>query len=58
MNFTPESAMEYSVPLEAQKIFKNEILKNSLLPALPSEIHAAGDAVHFGGHALPSIPIN
>jgi hypothetical protein len=48
----------YSVPKEAEKIFENEILKNKLIPSLPSEIQEAGKLVRFEGNDLPSIPIN
>jgi hypothetical protein len=48
----------YSVPNEAEKIFENEILKNKLIPSLPSEIQEAGKLVRFEGNDLPSIPIN
>ena len=46
----------YSVPKEAEKLFKEEILNNSRIPALPKEIKEA--SVHFTGNELPSIPIN
>lgn len=48
----------YSVPDEAAQLFDNGILKNPLLPSLPSEIKEAGSLVHFDGAKLPSIPIN
>ena len=43
----------YSVPGEAQAILEEEILKNPLIPSLPSEVHDAAKQVHFSG-----IPIN
>jgi hypothetical protein len=48
----------YSVPREAQNLFEEEILKNPLIPSLPSEISDAAKLVHITGNASPSIPIN
>ena len=49
---------EYSVPGEAQAVFEREILKNPLIPKLPTEIFDAAKSVHFTGNGSPSIPIN
>jgi crotonobetainyl-CoA:carnitine CoA-transferase CaiB-like acyl-CoA transferase len=58
MGSVTQITRDYSVPQEAQKIFKNEILNNPLIPALPTEIRNAGELVSFTGAANPSIPIN
>ncbi|KAK3071672.1 hypothetical protein LTR53_008212 [Teratosphaeriaceae sp. CCFEE 6253] len=50
--------LSYSIPREAQKILKDEILNNPLVPNLPPEISDAGNLVSFTGNDLPSIPIN
>ena len=47
----------YSVPSEAKTLLEKEILKNNLIPTLPSEIHEAAKHVHFTGNSAPSIPI-
>lgn len=49
---------KYSVQDETRKLFDEGILKNPLIPSLPSEIKDAAKLVHFTGNESPSIPIN
>ncbi|KAK5168145.1 uncharacterized protein LTR77_006713 [Saxophila tyrrhenica] len=49
---------KYSVTAEAKKVLQDEILDNSLIPALPESIKEAAKLVHFSGNDTPSIPIN
>lgn len=53
-----QPATSYSVPQEAEKLFKNGILNNELLSHLPPELKGLVNNVHFEGSAKPSIPIN
>lgn len=48
----------YSVPAEAQKVFLDGILQNSLMKGLPAEIHDAAATIKFVGSHDPSIAIN
>ena len=52
------STSEYSVPREAQTLFIEEILENSLMADLPQEARELGGSVRFEGSSKPSIPIN
>ena len=52
------SATDYSVPLETEKLFKDGLLQNPLLPNLPKELQELGKHVHFEGSKDPNIPIN
>ncbi|RWA12523.1 hypothetical protein EKO27_g2558 [Xylaria grammica] len=52
------SLAEYSVPHEAEKLFKDGILRNPLQKDLPSGLEALAKHVRFEGSSRPSIPIN
>ncbi|OAL38854.1 hypothetical protein AYO20_02060 [Fonsecaea nubica] len=50
---------EYSVPTEAEKVFRTGILQNPLItPYLPEGWEALASTVSFEGSPSPSIPIN
>ncbi|KAM4057777.1 coA-transferase family III domain-containing protein [Hirsutella rhossiliensis] len=49
---------DYSVPREAEAVFRRQILRNPLMQDLPGELHELGRLVRFRGNALPGIPVN
>ncbi|KAI1394473.1 CoA-transferase family III domain-containing protein [Hypoxylon trugodes] len=51
-------SVDYSVPREAQDVFRNGILGNPLIKDIPAELHSLGQRVRFEGSSKPSIPIN
>lgn len=56
---TATSVEDYSVPKEAENIFKNGILNNPLISKdLPAEFERYAEKVKFTGSDFPSIPIN
>lgn len=51
--------MDYSVPVQAEQVFKKGILENPLIASnLPTDAAEAASKVSFTGSDLPSIPIN
>ena len=52
------SSVGYSIPREAEAIFRREILGNLLMQHLPSELNELARFIHFEGTSLPSIPVN
>ena len=49
----------YSIPREAQAIYKKGILKNPLIARdLPPEVHAFASSIKFVGSPSPSLPVN
>ena len=53
--FSPSS---YSVPQEAEVVFRQGILDNPLMQLLPEALQEMSNSVHFEGNALPTIPVN
>ncbi|MCJ1447201.1 MAG: hypothetical protein MMC23_007711 [Stictis urceolatum] len=50
---------QYSVPNEAEQVFRNGILRNPLIQKhLPPEAEECSKSVRFEGHGKPSVPIN
>lgn len=56
MSFTPNPP--YSVPRQAETIFRDEILGNPLMHHLPANLKELSKFIHFEGNELPSIPVN
>lgn len=53
------SESSYSVPDEAQKVFREGILKDPLMAGrLPSELQTIAEKIKFTGTSTPSVPIN
>ena len=50
--------LDYSIPLESERLLKNGILLNALHKDLPTEAVEYGSLVRFEGSNHPSIPIN
>jgi hypothetical protein len=58
-NMVSDILRTYSIPSEAQKLFRDGILDNPLVSKdLPPEIKQCAEQVSFEGTDLPSIPIN
>ncbi|KIK51501.1 hypothetical protein GYMLUDRAFT_252022 [Collybiopsis luxurians FD-317 M1] len=53
-----DDSASYSVPHEAQILFKNGILRNPLMKDLPTEVESLSNHVKFEGSSKPNIPIN
>jgi hypothetical protein len=54
-----ESDNTYSIPQNAQDVFQNGILKNSLIqPKLPQDFSECASKIEFVGTDKPSIPMN
>ncbi|KAF5371039.1 hypothetical protein D9757_010309 [Collybiopsis confluens] len=58
MTTSNNASPDYSIPEEAQKLFLNGILKNTLMRGLPAELDSLSKHVQFEGSSKPSIPIN
>ncbi|KAI5921703.1 CoA-transferase family III [Camillea tinctor] len=52
------SSEGYSVPREAQALFRDGIIRNPLMRDLPPELERLSENVRFEGAPKPSIPIN
>lgn len=52
------SPEDYSVPQEAESIFRIRILKNPLMKDLPPQLESLSKHVRFEGSSKPSIPLN
>jgi hypothetical protein len=53
------SVEEYSVPNEAEKVFKNGLLGNPLVAKeLPAGFEKYAEKIKFEGSDFPSIPVN
>ncbi|KAJ9618584.1 hypothetical protein H2204_013003 [Knufia peltigerae] len=55
----PQDQKRYSVPVEAQKLFLEQVLLNPQISKhLPEELLHAGHKVRFTGSDLPRLPVN